>query len=43
MGPKVDAAIRFVQDGGNMSIITDIDNLAASVKGEAGTSVTING
>ena len=43
MGPIVDAAIKFVQDGGNMSIITDVDNLAASVMGEAGTLVTING
>ena len=43
MGPKVDAAIGFVQDGGNMSIITNIDNLAASVKGEAGTLVRVNG
>ena len=43
MGPKVEAAIRFVRRGGRTSIITDIDNLAGSLIGEAGTIVTRNG
>ena len=40
MGPKVEAAITFVQGGGNMSIITDIDNLSSAIKGKTGTLIT---
>ena len=40
MGPKVDAAITFVQGGGSMSIITDIDNLSSAIKGKTGTLIT---
>ena len=43
MGPKVDAAITFVQSGGNMSIITNIDNLSSAINGKTGTIITKNG
>lgn len=42
MGPKVEAAIKFVQGAGSMSIITDIDNLSAAINGDAGTIVRKN-
>jgi len=39
MGPKVDAACRFVEQGGTRAIITDLDHLAAAIAGDAGTVV----
>ncbi|MGH1362338.1 MAG: carbamate kinase [Calditrichia bacterium] len=37
MGPKIRAAIRFLQGGGKRVVITSIENSAAAVRGEAGT------
>jgi carbamate kinase len=39
MGPKVDAACRFVEQGGSRSVITDLSNITAAVAGRAGTVV----
>jgi carbamate kinase len=39
MGPKVDAACRFVEQGGRRAVITDLDNLSAAVEDGAGTVV----
>jgi carbamate kinase len=39
MGPKVDAACRFVEQGGTRSVITDLDHLTAAIAGDAGTVV----
>jgi ring-opening amidohydrolase-like protein len=39
MGPKVDAACRFVEHGGTRAIITDLANLSAAVHGDGGTVV----
>lgn len=39
MGPKVEAAIRFLQAGGKEAIITSLDNLTEAVMGDAGTHV----
>ncbi|GAA4371215.1 carbamate kinase [Nocardioides caricicola] len=39
MGPKVDAACRFVEQGGTRAVITDLDHLAAAIAGDAGTVV----
>ena len=41
MGPKVAAALRFLQDGGHRAIITSASRLAAAVAGDptAGTSI----
>lgn len=41
MGPKVEAAIRFVENGGREAIITSLDNAAAALVGETGTRVTV--
>ena len=40
MGPKVEAALRFVRGGGSMSIITALDRIADALTGEVGTVVT---
>ena len=40
MGPKVDAACDFVENGGPRAVITSLDNAAAAVAGEAGTEIT---
>jgi carbamate kinase len=37
MGPKIDAACRFVERGGKRSLITDIATLAAALEGKTGT------
>ncbi len=39
MGPKVDAACRFVEQGGTRSVITDLDHIIDAVAGNAGTVV----
>ncbi len=37
MGPKIDAACRFVERGGRRALITDISTLLAALDGETGT------
>jgi len=39
MGPKIEAGIRFVRGGGEMSIITSIDNTTRALRGECGTII----
>lgn len=43
MGPKVEAACRFVELTGGMAAIGTLDDAAAILRGEAGTIVTPNG
>ena len=38
MGPKVEAALRFVRSGGQRSIITALDRIAEALDGESGPS-----
>jgi carbamate kinase len=40
MGPKVEAAAKFVESGGNRAIIASLADGARAVEGEAGTRVT---
>lgn len=40
MGPKVEAAVRFVEAGGHRAIIASLAQAEAAVKGEAGTTIT---
>ncbi len=40
MGPKVLAAIRFLENGGERAIIADIDHAWEALKGETGTHIT---
>ncbi len=40
MGPKVEAAVRFVEGGGNRAVIADLDQALAALHGEAGTEIT---
>jgi len=39
MGPKVDAAIRFVEGGGRCAIITSLDHAVPALRGETGTHI----
>jgi len=39
MGPKVDAAIRFVAGGGPRSVITSLTHITDAVEGSFGTVV----
>jgi carbamate kinase len=39
MGPKVEAAIRFVEGGGRRAVITSLDLIADAARGQAGTVV----
>ncbi|CCH78896.1 putative carbamate kinase [Nostocoides japonicum T1-X7] len=39
MGPKVDAACRFVEQGGGLGVITSLDRIPEALKGETGTRV----
>ena len=39
MGPKVEAACRFVEAGGRYAVITSLDSIVDAVAGEAGTVV----
>lgn len=40
MKPKIEAAIEFLEGGGDETIITDPEHLAAAVRGESGTHIT---
>jgi carbamate kinase len=40
MAPKIEAAIRFLEAGGNRVIITNTENIGRAVAGEAGTHIT---
>ncbi|MCX6132597.1 MAG: carbamate kinase [Ignavibacteriales bacterium] len=40
MGPKVEAAVRFVRNGGRDVFITSCDQLVEAVRGKAGTHIT---
>jgi carbamate kinase len=42
MGPKVDAACRFVEQGGARAVITDLDHITSAITGDAGTVVVPN-
>ena len=39
MGPKVEAALRFVDAGGTRSVITSLENIELAVHGRAGTVI----
>jgi carbamate kinase len=39
MGPKIQAAIEFLQAGGKKAIITSLDCIESAIKGEAGTQI----
>ena len=39
MGPKVDAACRFVEHGGSRAIVTDLAHLTDALRGDVGTVV----
>jgi carbamate kinase len=41
MAPKVEAACRFVEAGGDRTVITSLDRIADGVAGAAGTVVTV--
>ena len=40
MGPKVEAAVTFVERGGTAAIITSLDRIAEAAAGRAGTIIT---
>jgi carbamate kinase len=42
MGPKVEACIRFVEDGGERAIITSLAKAVDALKGDAGTTFNQN-
>ena len=39
MGPKVEAAVRFVEQGGERSIICAVEQVDAAIRGDAGTAI----
>jgi carbamate kinase len=39
MGPKIDAAIGFLEDGGKRVIIGHIDEALPALRGETGTQI----
>jgi len=39
MGPKVEAAVRFVEGGGHRAVIADLAQALPALRGEAGTEV----
>lgn len=39
MGPKVQAASRFIREGGGRAVICHLDDIAAAVEGSAGTAI----
>jgi carbamate kinase len=41
MGPKVRAAVRFVEAGGARAVIADLEDASAALAGEAGTTIAV--
>lgn len=39
MGPKIEAAIKFLRSGGKRAIITSLEGIDAAIKGEGGTEI----
>ncbi len=39
MGPKIEAAIHFIESGGSRVVITSIENAAEAIFGDAGTTI----
>ena len=39
MGPKVEAAVQFIESGGKLAVIAGIDEIEAAVAGRAGTKI----
>jgi len=39
MGPKVQAAVDFIESGGGAAVITSLDRVADAISGRAGTQV----
>lgn len=39
MGPKIEAALKFVQNGGKRAVITSLDTIEQAVAGKAGTEI----
>jgi carbamate kinase len=39
MGPKVEAAVRFVEQGGSRAVITSLDRIGTAATGDAGTVI----
>ncbi len=40
MGPKIQAAIEFLEGGGSAVVVTDLEHLVAAADGKAGTQIT---
>jgi len=40
MGPKMAAAIRFVEEGGEKAIITSLECAVEALEGKTGTTIT---
>ena len=43
MGPKIDAACRFVRASGKRAVIGSLDQIEAMLSGQAGTQITADG
>jgi len=41
MGPKIEAAIKFIKEGGKRTIICELDQVSEALKGEAGTEIVL--
>ena len=39
MGPKVEAAVTFVEEGGERAVIADLEDASAALSGQAGTTI----
>ena len=39
MGPKIEAAVKFMKAGGREVVVTDPENLSRALSGEAGTHI----
>lgn len=43
MGPKIEAAINFLENGGQRAIIASLDQAQQALEGKAGTQITVTG
>ena len=41
MGPKIEAAVQFIEEGGKKAIITSVERMSEALRGETGTEIVV--
>jgi len=39
MGPKIEAAVQFIEEGGKKAVITSVERMSEALEGRTGTEI----